>query len=73
LLTRRAKLWLDLPGAALDGLKFRRQQRRGPFFGDFVCQSARLVIEIDGETPVGTEAEVRDARRTAFCSVKDIA
>ena len=60
------KLWLNLRGGALDGLKFRRQQRLGPFFGDFVCQSARFVVEIDGETHVGAEVEARDERRTAF-------
>uniref|UniRef100_UPI0035CA5FF4 endonuclease domain-containing protein n=1 Tax=uncultured Sphingomonas sp. TaxID=158754 RepID=UPI0035CA5FF4 len=58
------KLWSVLRGSALDGHKFRRQQRLGPFYGDFVCQAARLVVEIDGDTHVGNEA--RDARRTAF-------
>ena len=60
------KLWSILRGGALDGFKFRRQQRLGAFFGDFVCQSARLVIEVDGDTHVGPIAESRDARRTAF-------
>ncbi|PTS80608.1 hypothetical protein DBR17_10630 [Sphingomonas sp. HMWF008] len=59
-----SKLWSVLRGSALDGHKFRRQQRLGPFFADFVCQAARLVVEIDGETHVGNEE--RDARRTAF-------
>ncbi len=58
------KLWSVLRGGALDGHKFRRQQRLGPFFADFVCQAARIVVEIDGETHVGDEE--RDARRTAF-------
>ncbi len=60
------KLWWSLRGAALDGFKFRRQQRIGLFFGDFVCQSARLVIEVDGDTHAGPDAEAKDARRTAF-------
>nr|WP_240320755.1 DUF559 domain-containing protein [Sphingomonas crusticola] len=67
------KLWAILRGAALDGFKFRRQQRLGPFFGDFVCQSAKLVIEIDGDTHVGPIAESRDARRTASWSMRGIA
>jgi len=58
------KLWSVLRGGALDGHKFRRQQRLGPFYADFVCQAARLVVEIDGETHVGNEE--RDAGRTAF-------
>jgi len=60
------KLWASLRGASLDGFKFRRQQRLGIYFGDFVCQSARLVIEIDGDTHDGAKAQARDARRTAF-------
>jgi len=58
------RLWSILRGSALDGFKFRRQQRLGPFYGDFVCQAARLVVEIDGQTHVG--AEEYDANRTAF-------
>ncbi|WP_082463892.1 endonuclease domain-containing protein [Sphingomonas sp. Leaf17] len=58
------RLWSFLRGSALDGRKFRRQQRLGSYYGDFVCQSARLVVEVDGDTHVGSEA--RDARRTAF-------
>lgn len=59
-------LWAVLRGASLDGFKFRRQQRLGIFFGDFVCQSARLVIEIDGSTHEGAKAQAKDERRTAF-------
>ena len=58
------KLWSIVRGGVLDGHKFRRQQRLGPFFGDLVCQAARLVVEIDGDTHSGNE--VYDARRTAF-------
>ena len=50
------KLWGLLRGASLDGFKFRRQQRPGPYFGDFVCQSRRLVIEVDGGTHDGERA-----------------
>ena len=60
------KLWPVLRGASLDGFKFRRQQRLGIYFGDFVCQSVRLVIEIDGSTHEGATAQARDERRTAF-------
>jgi very-short-patch-repair endonuclease len=41
-------LWAELrkrPG----GFKFRRQHPAGPFVLDFVCLSARLAIEVDGE------------------------
>jgi very-short-patch-repair endonuclease len=60
------KLWAALRGASLDGFKFRRQQRLGIYFGDFVCQSERLVIEVDGGGHDGAEAQAKDERRTAF-------
>lgn len=58
------KLWSTLRGSALGGSKFRRQQRLGPFIADFVCQSARLVIEVDGESHAFQIGY--DARRTEF-------
>jgi len=60
------KLWQAIRAAVLDGRKFRRQQRLGPFYADFVCHSERLVIEIDGETHSGDKAADYDARRTVF-------
>lgn len=43
-----ARLWKALRGGRLDGLKFRRQHRIGRYFADFACESAFLVIELDG-------------------------
>ncbi|WP_431469053.1 endonuclease domain-containing protein [Sphingosinithalassobacter sp. LHW66-3] len=57
-------LWAGLRNGQLAGSKFRRQQRLGPYYADFVCHSARLVIELDGDTHGHTEAQ--DARRTEF-------
>jgi very-short-patch-repair endonuclease len=37
-------------GRRLDGWKFRRQQPIGPYYVDFYCPAARLVVEIDGPT-----------------------
>lgn len=48
------------------GLKFRAQQRLGPFYGDFVCQAARLVVELDGDTHGPDHAIKYDADRSAF-------
>jgi len=42
-------LWSCLRGRRLDGFKFRRKPLIGPFIVDFVCLSAQLVVEIDGE------------------------
>ncbi len=37
-----------LRGRELAGYKFRRQVPLGPYIADFVCLSARLIIELDG-------------------------
>src|SRR2546428_13369463 len=42
-------LWSCLRARRLDGVKFRRKALIGPFIVDFVCLSARVVVEIDGE------------------------
>ncbi len=56
------QVWRLLRDRRLGGLKFRRQHVLGRYIVDFVCLSARLVIEIDGDTHENPEA---DARRTA--------
>jgi len=54
------KLWFALRDRRLGRVKFRRQVPIGPFVADFLCYSARLVIEVDG----GQHAESRrDERR----------
>ena len=56
------KLWLQLRGRRLGGLKFRRQVPIGGFIADFLCEEARLIVEVDG----GQHAEetTGDAERT---------
>ena len=56
-------LWSMLRGRRLDGLKFRRQVPIAGYFVDFVCNEAQLVVELDGESHIGTGEE--DDRRTA--------
>ena len=41
-------LWRILRNRQFEGVKFRRQVSIGPYFADFVCYDARLVIEADG-------------------------
>ena len=55
-------LWRELrkrPG----GFKFRKQFPLSPFVVDFVCLSARLAIEVDGETHDFGENPARDIKR----------
>jgi very-short-patch-repair endonuclease len=42
------KLWQHLRGSQLGGHKFSRQMPIAGFICDFLCRSARLVIEVDG-------------------------
>ena len=56
------RVWYRLRGRRLAGRKFRRQLSVGPYFCDFVCLEARLVVEIDG---AGHDEE-SDRRKTAF-------
>jgi very-short-patch-repair endonuclease len=56
------RVWSRLRRKQLAGFRFRRQVRIGPYFADFACLSARLVIEIDGPF----HEEESDARKTAY-------
>ena len=42
------KLWGELRGQRLNGHKFLRQLPIGPYFADFACREANLVVEVDG-------------------------
>ena len=42
------KLWYRIRSKQIHGVKFRRQQPIGPYIADFVCQSHKLIIELDG-------------------------
>ena len=55
-------LWLRLRGHRLAGLKFRRQHPIGPYFVDFYCAEARLVVEVDGSQHLDDASY--DERRT---------
>ena len=57
-------LWTRLRRRQLKGFKFRRQHPIGPFFADFFCPEAKLVIEIDGSQH-GDEL-ASDESRTEF-------
>ena len=51
-----------------EGLKFRRQHPLGPYIADFYCPSARLVVEIDGESHSMGDRPEQDVRRDAWIS-----
>ncbi len=61
-----ARLWQHLRDRRLNGLKFRRQHPVGPFYADFSCPAAGLVVEVDGDTH--GERAAYDTRRTEWLS-----
>lgn len=57
------RVWFRLRKRNVAGQKFRRQFPIGPYFADFACLSARLVVEIDGELH---DDPARDQRKTDY-------
>ena len=58
------KLWYHLRAGRFDGWKFRRQVPLGPYVVDFLCEQAKLVVEVDGGQH--TERSVEDETRTRW-------
>jgi very-short-patch-repair endonuclease len=62
-------LWAILRAGRLQDVKFVRQMVFGPaYVADFAARKHRLVIELDGDSHAGREAQ--DAARTAFIEAK---
>lgn len=57
-------LWYQLRNRRFCNYKFRRQMPIGPYVTDFVCMSARLIIELDGGQHA--TATSKDESRTDF-------
>lgn len=60
------RMWRLLYPFRTGGFHFRKQEQIGPFYVDFACHHAGLVIEVDDETHYVDGAQQRDARRDAF-------
>ena len=58
------RLWSGLRDRRLEGLKFRRQVQVGPYYVDFACIDAQLVVEADGSQHHDEEQRWYDHRRT---------
>ena len=57
-----AVLWNELKDRQLGGFKFVRQLPVGPYFADFACRAAKLVVEVDGSQHADSH---RDRKRDA--------
>ena len=49
-------LWSILCRRKLGGLKFRRQHPIEPYIVDYYCASAKLIVELDGESHEGRQS-----------------
>lgn len=58
------RLWARLRDRRLNGLKFRRQAPCGPYIADFLCEAARLIVELDGSQHAEPAAVHSDLERT---------
>jgi very-short-patch-repair endonuclease len=58
-----ARLWDILRNGKVGRFKFRRQQPIGPYFADFGCFSARVIVELDGTSHLGREEHDRVRER----------
>jgi very-short-patch-repair endonuclease len=60
------RLWYHLRAGRFQGWKFRRQVPLGRYVVDFLCEDARLIVEVDG----GQHAEQieQDSARTQWLS-----
>jgi len=61
------KFWQIVRGRQTGGWKFVRQMAIGPYFADFVCREAALIIELDGSQHFESET---DPARTAYLSAQ---
>ncbi|MGJ7612664.1 MULTISPECIES: endonuclease domain-containing protein [unclassified Variovorax] len=59
-----ALLWFHLRDRRLSDYKFRRQRSIGPYFADFACLEAKLIVELDGGQHA--QAAAYDEDRTRF-------
>ena len=66
------KLWQALRRDQLGGLHFRRQHPVGLYTLDFYCPALRLGIEVDGGQHGEDMHRVKDARRTAWLTARQI-
>jgi very-short-patch-repair endonuclease len=62
------RLWYYLRAHRLEGRGFRRQVPLGPYVADFLCEKARLIVEVDGGQH--SERTGKDEERTAWLNAQ---
>ncbi|WP_306424626.1 endonuclease domain-containing protein [Methylobacterium thuringiense] len=61
-----ALFWQQVRAGRFGGIKFRRQVPMTPYIVDFLCASARVVVELDGPPREAETRRRRDAERDAW-------
>lgn len=69
---QEVRLWQQLRGRKLLGLRFRRQHPVPPYIVDFYCHMHRLVVEVDGPHHGEPEQAAHDTARTAFLETQGL-
>jgi very-short-patch-repair endonuclease len=69
---QEVRLWQQLRGKRLCGLRFRRQHPIPPYIVDFYCNEHHLVIEVDGPQHGEAEHIAYDTRRTAYLEAQGL-
>jgi very-short-patch-repair endonuclease len=59
-------LWRYVKADRIDGRGFRRQVPIQNYIADFICMSAKIVVELDGESHDFEERQRADQNRDAF-------
>ncbi len=59
-------MWDELRARRFNGMKFVRQCPIGPFFVDFACREARIIVEVDGATHSTDDELSRDRARSVY-------
>ena len=59
-------LWRHIKAHRIDGLGFRRQIPFRNYIADFACLSAKLIVELDGESHNFEDRQKADQSRDAF-------
>jgi very-short-patch-repair endonuclease len=64
------RMWACLRGRQVDGWNVRRQHPIGPYFVDFCCPAARLIVEVVGPAHDDEAQWTYDQRRYAWLEDK---
>ena len=64
------RLWSMLRNGRIDGHRFKRQHILSPYIVDFVCLSAKLVVEADGSQHADNRDDVRRDTNLTRCGFR---